>query len=495
MAHYNTDEYPIVVGNSDSGNALCVSWQNAFGLADRYPTLTNQCAIIGSLYVAQGINVMIRNLALNPGIRVLYLWRQGRESLSQRGMHATNILLELWEKGVNDMRMCSDFTLEKEISVSVFNTVRASVEIRVIDEVSESRLLEVISQNATNPYMEPHSFPDPVYETPAVFPSEKVGFVVRSKTVESAWLEAVFHINRFGDLYEGRGTPYRRLGSLTWVIEDETGDFPECVHIPKTLQKKLQVAREQVADYAITHFFEYGLAHSDAGPHYTYGERMHNWGGQFNQVEAAVALLKKDPATRQAYVAISEPARDLLGNNTQPPCLVGIQFLQDQGSGALDAYCVFRSHDIFQAGLSNAFGVLYVLRSVAEEVAMRQGRVSITSHDAHIYLRDLSDARQLVECVWDNKSIELTEEDMDPRGSFRVHINEGRIIVEFVSATGQSLQRFSGTTANVLCRKMAPYYLTSPDQSAHACYLGMELMKAEWCLRNGKEYIQDETLW
>ena len=171
------------------------------------------------------------------------------------------------------MRMCSDFTLEKEISVSVFDTVRESVEIRVIDEVSESRLLEVISQNAANPYMEQHSFPDPVYETPAVFPSEKVGFVVRSKTVESAWLEAVFHIDRFGDLYEGRGTPYKRVGSLTWVIENERGDFPECVHIPKMLQKKLQIAREQIADYAITHFFEYGLAHAHPSPHYTYGEQ------------------------------------------------------------------------------------------------------------------------------------------------------------------------------------------------------------------------------
>ena len=135
--------------------------------------------------------------------------------------------------------------------------------------------------------------------------------------------------------------------------------------------------------------------------------RMHKWGGRFNQIEAAVSLLQADPATRQAYVSISEPERDLLGNKTQPPCLVGVQFLQDQVSGTLDAYCVFRSHDIFQAGLSNAFGILYMLRSVAEEVGMQQGRVSITSHDAHIYLRDLSDARQLVECVWGSKAIEL----------------------------------------------------------------------------------------
>ena len=65
MAYYNIDEYPIALGD-DVGNALCVGWQDAFVLVDRQPVLRDRCAIIGSLYVVQGINAMIRNLALNP---------------------------------------------------------------------------------------------------------------------------------------------------------------------------------------------------------------------------------------------------------------------------------------------------------------------------------------------------------------------------------------------------------------------------------------------
>ena len=125
---------------------------------------------------------------------------------------------------------------------------------------------------------------------------------------------------------------------------------------------------------------------------------------------------------------------------------------------------------------------------------MKQGRVSITSHDAHIYLRDTQDARQLVECVWGSKSTELTEEEMDPRGSFLVHTNDGKIIVDFINNAGQRLQRFSGNSADVLCRKMAPYHLVGPGQSGHAIYLGIQLARAEECLRIGKDFTQDQPI-
>ena len=489
MAYYKSKEYKIVIGNSDSGTALCVGWRNASNFVNAHPVLTDQCAIIGSLYSAQGINAMIRNLALNPGIRVLYLWRQDEDSLTERGVYATNILLKLWDEGVNDLRMCDDFTLEKEIPLDVFNTVRSSVKIQEIYEVAEKRALTKIESLVADLYMEPCSFPDPEYEAPQIFPSEKAGFAVHAKTVYDAWLKVLYHVGRFGDLHTSNGIQTKRLLSIIWVAESELEDFPACTNMPEALVDKLFVAPDHILDYAKNHFLECGEVDSGS---YSYSDRMYRWDGYFDQIAMAISRLREDPTTRQVYVSISMPNYDL-SKSIQPPCMVGVQFLHT--GDALDALAVFRSQDIFQAGLSNAFGILHLLRFVAKEVNMRQGRVVITTHDAHIYFRDMSDARQLVECVWESKPIALTEEDMDPRGSFLVEVSERRIIVDVVNVAGQRLDRISGTSANVICRKMAPLYLIGPDQSGHACYLGMELMKAEWCLRNGKEYIQDETLW
>ena len=485
MSYYNIEEYPIATGNPDSGTALCTGWQDAFTVTTEHPTISDRCAIVGSLYVAQGINAVIRNLALNPGIRVLYLWRQGKESLSQKGIHATNTLLQLWHKGVNGMNMCNDFTLEKEIPVGVFDQVRKGVAIRIIDDVLPNKLPNVLETETVSPYMEPQNFPKPVYEAPAVFPSEQVGFVVRKKAIYEAWLEALFHIERFGELHKS-GMPTKRLRSLTWIAEDEPGDAPDCLYMPEKLQRALSVSTGALLEYVKEQFLHYG----DTQSAYTYGGRLCRWNGLFDQVDVAITTLRKSPNTRRVFLSTLIPNTDLL-TKSQPPCLTGIQFLKD-GAEKLDALAVFRSHDIFQAGLSNAFGILYLLRYVAHETEMQRGRVLITSHDAHIYMRDIKDVRQLVACAWGSTSLELSDADMDPRGSFLVRITEKNIVVDCVNGAGDLLQRFSGTDATDIYREIVHYHLIS--QPGHGCYLGIQLARAEECLRRNLSFTQDEPI-
>ena len=486
MTYYNIEEYPIVTGSPSSGIALCVGWQDAFKLVSKYPMLSDQCAIVGSLYLAQGINAMIRNLALNPGIRVLYLWRQGKESLSQRGIHATTMLLRLWDEGVDDSGMCNDFMLEKEIPIDSLNQIRESVNIRIIDAVPLHSLPDVLETVAADPYMRPQNFPDPVYEAPAVFPSEQTGFVIRRETIYEAWLEILFHIERFGEFY-GDATRTKRLCAFTWIAENESGGAPDCVNVPKALQRNLSVSQDLILEYVKENFLQHRSSPTGA---YTYGDRLHNWGEGFNQVEAVIRLLQKSTDTRRAFLSTTIPNADLLEEN-YPPCLVGIHFLKD-GAENLDAFAVFRSHDIFQAGLSNAFGIVYLLRHIAREVGMEQGKVVITSHDAHIYMRDIKDVRQVVQCAWGNKSLTLSDADMDPRGSFLIRLTDNKIAVDLVNNSGQLLQQFSGTGADTIGREIALNHLMS--QSEHGCYLGIQLARAEECLRRDLPFVQDEPV-
>ncbi len=107
--------------------------------------------------------------------------------------------------------------------------------------------------------------------------------------------------------------------------------------------------------------------------------------------------------------------------------------------------------------------------------------------------------------------------DLDPKGYFLIRINQEKneLIVEHFSnhideegiardpKTGQILkcknqkQRvpvnvFKGKTAKEMGIKLTegdgPFLISKLD---HALYLGRELQKAEYCLINGKRYIQD----
>ena len=320
----------------------------------------------------------------------------------------------------------------------------------------------------------------------AVFPSEQVGFVVRQKTIYEAWLEVLFHIERFGEIYKN-GIPTKRLRSFTWIAENQSESIPDCISMPKTLQENLSVSPDTILEYVKEHFLQYGSAQTSAD---TYGNRLCRWGGLFDQIDATITALQKFPNTRRAFLSTFVPSVDLL-EKSQPPYLVGIQFLKDDAEN-LDTFATFRSHDIFQAGLSNAFGILYLLRYVSHEANMQRGKVIITSHDAHVYMHDIKDVRQLVQCAWGSKSLTLSESNMDPRGSFLIRIADDKVTVDCINNAGDLLQQFSGKNANEIYQEIVHYHLIS--QPEHGCYLGIQLARAEECLRRNLPFTQDKPI-
>lgn len=489
MTYYSIEKYRIVIGNEKSGTALCVGWNDSDNLVQEQPKLLKQCHIIGSLFLPDGINAVIRNLALNPSIQVLYMWRFGETSRTKVGIRATETLLQVWENGVNKLRTYGDFTLEKEIPLEVFNTVRASVEIRVVDSVPPDKLTDsIVYSEEQLPYMTPQKFPEPAYQPPSVYPSEGAGFMVHQETVEEAWLQVLHAIIRYGALCGSQNLPTKRLRCITWVIHNEIGKYPSCENIPIALQERVSAAPEMLDEY-VGQFLN--PDNEKSGATYTYGGRLRKWGGSFDQLNAVIKLLREQPGTRQAYVSIFEPNIDLSGV-TQPPCLVGIQFCPDSGRKKLDAIATFRSHDIFGAGIPNAFGLLETLQYVAGMTGNKPEKLIICSHDAHIYERDIEDARKLTECIWGQPPAELSEEEMDPRGSFIIRILNGRITVDFIDSVGQTLEKFSGTNADELNRQIGMRDLIGYGRSDHAIYLGVQLAIAEWCLIHNKPYEQDK---
>ncbi len=129
----------------------------------------------------------------------------------------------------------------------------------------------------------------------------------------------------------------------------------------------------------------------------------------------------------------------------------------------------------------------------------------ITIEEKRKYIKDIDD-------IYSSRDIEL-----DPKGYFLIKVNqkEHQLIVEHFSndiddkgratdpKTGKILKCkngdkrlpknvYTGKTAKEIGIKLTeseePFPLSKLD---HALYLGRELQKAEYCLINGKTYIQD----
>ena len=262
--------------------------------------------------------------------------------------------------------------------------------------------------------------------------------------------------------------------------------FPIAHTYRKHCKKNLSISPDLILEYVKKHFLQYGSTQTSA---HTYGNRLCRWGGLFNQVNAAITALQECPDTKRAFLSTLMPSNDLLMQN-EPPYLTGIQFLKDD-TEKLDALAVFRSHDIFNTGLKNAFGILYLLRYVSNEVNMQRGRVIITSHDAHIQMRDSKNARQVVQRARESRSLTASS-NPNPRGSFQICIKGNSITVACVNGTGNLLQRFAGTDASELYREIVHHRLISKPE--HGCYIGVQLARAEECLRRNLPFTQDKPI-
>jgi tetrahydromethanopterin S-methyltransferase subunit A len=79
----------------------------------------------------------------------------------------------------------------------------------------------------------------------------------------------------------------------------------------------------------------------------------------------------------------------------------------------------------------------------------------------------------------------------DKTGQFRVRLEEQSIVVEHLNGKSSLLRTIEGKTARDLCVAIVRNgWISKLD---HAAYLGRELARAEYCLRNGQPFRQDSV--
>ena len=109
---------------------------------------------------------------------------------------------------------------------------------------------------------------------------------------------------------------------------------------------------------------------------YGYGALMR----EGDMLDRTIALLKRHPETRRAYIPIFHPCH--VGSKLELPCLIGLQFMIVEG--ALDLTAVFRSNDCGQASPSDDFGLTALQRYVAFKLNLSIGKYYRYVISAHL---------------------------------------------------------------------------------------------------------------
>lgn len=484
MIRYLPDKYEVIQGVKSSV-ALCTCWTDPHKLVRTYPELTKSFSIIGTLYSKEGVSILIRNLCLNPNISHIYVWTDSRLSHTPIGKMGREFLFSVW----NNIGSKEQNDLHKELPKHVISTVSKNVSLvsdfsSDIQEVLKQAQKQNLAKNP--PYMKPLSFPSPCRDTSEPMPSEEVGWSVRGVSTISAWTETVDRIIRYGRTKKTEyGNTQKELQGISWTIERDSVAKFSVPDWPDTIVKRVGSTKQMLSQYQS--IFN---SKKQSGSSYTYGSRLMDYDGNVNQIQYCIEKLKQAPFSRRAVAVTFNPQLD--EENTNPPCLISVQFLTH--GNLLNLFAVFRSQDIFKAGIPNAYGLLSLQKKVAEKTRLQCGVLSIYSVSAHIYEEDWEIATKLLKCAkWESTKLYFDETtDLDPRGLIRISTNKSNINLELVSENGTELFSYSGKSAREVGMKISRLNLLSIP--SHYLDVSIELTKAEIAMKKGMKYEQDKPL-
>ena len=450
----------------------------------------NEYAVIGQLYSpTRGINLLIRNLLLNPHVRYLVILNATKED---KNAGACQCLGDFFRYGVeasiSDTGRKSWVILslipgyiDIDIDINALEKLRRSVEIQ--DAISISDAVEKIqyygNKEIVAPWVTPLQFAMNIVES-NVFPGTLYGHRIEGKTIAETWVKIIHRIKTTGTIrptgYDGK---WQELIDLMAVVTEEPDDFyfPEPNYLPID-RSFLEEYISQILDDAI----------NQEGVKYTYGQRLRSWFGR-DQIEQVIEKLIGEIDAASAVMTLWYVKDHEKGGS---PCLNHIWLRVVDNELSLTA--VLRSNDMFAAWPANAMGLRSLQKHIRNEICQRSqydlrlAPLITLSQSAHIYDDTWSNAEQLIKEQYSAICKKL--DYYDPAGNFLIEIADDKIVVTHTTpGSGEIVGCYSEKNPLKMIKEIcAALPAIRPD---HAGYLGMELQKAANCLKIDKSYIQD----
>ncbi len=444
-------------------------------------------AAIGQLYSpARGIDALIRNLLHNPQINYVIAINATK---ADNNAGACRALGRFFTTGVTEGVQDSgepawiiDSTpqgyIGKDIPLPLLEELRSDVKCSLVSSKEEALALAklIMEQDKSLPTRERLTFLR-TNPKPQILPGSQYGHIIEAETIADAWVKILHRIKSIGTVrptgYDGH---VQELINLTTVITNEPRDF----YLPNP--NYLPCDRTDICNY-LPQILE--DAPYTEGVKYTYGQRLRSW-FEVDQIEQVIAKLIKEIDAASAVMSIWDAKQDHTKGGS--PCLNHIWLRVVDNELSLTA--TFRSNDMFNAWVLNAFGLRALQRYIRDAIAKRSeydltmGALMTISQSAHIYDDCWQNADQLLHQHYFKSAIKPMYNDT--AGNFLVSRRGDQVVVERTFLDGSLAQEFVGKNPLILIREIAANSPTmSPD---HALYLGMEIQKAFVKI----DYVQDK---
>ncbi|AFZ60923.1 DUF4346 domain-containing protein [Anabaena cylindrica FACHB-243] len=477
----------LIYGNGQT--AVITGWTVKQAIAKHLQP--SDYAVIGQLYSpTRGINLLVRNLLLNPHVRYLVVLNATKED---KNAGASHCLLDFFRNGVEEslsdtgrkswvIRSTITGYIDIEINIDVLEKLRHSIEFQEAQSITEAveKIKHYSQQAAIDPWGVSLEFPMATIE-PTVLPGSRYGHRIEGKTIAETWVKIIHRIKTTGTIrptsYDGK---WQELIDLMAVVTDEPEDFyfPEPNYLP--IDKSfLEEYISQILDDSPNR----------EGVKYTYGQRLRSWFGH-DQIQQVIDKLVNDIDSARAVMSLWDAKQD---HNDSPPCLnhIWVRIVDNE----LSLTATFRSNDMFSAWPANAMGLRELQRYICEAIIqksnhkLKMGALITISQSAHIY----DDCFENVENVIQSQYPKICQQRdyFDPAGSFIITIQNNQIIVEHTTpGSGEVVNCYSGKSANKLSQQI---FIDCPGlQVSHALYLGGELQKAEIALLMKQDFIYEQ---
>jgi len=448
-------------------------------------------AVIGQLYSpTRGINLLVRNLLLNPHIHYLVILNATKED---QNAGACQCLGDFFRHGVTAgysqvgrkswvIRSSVLGYIDIDIDLNNLERLRNSLEVQEAKSISLAVgiIKSYAQQKVLPPWGSPVEFPMAAVE-PTVLPGHRYGHRIEGKTIAETWVKIIHRIKTTGTIrhtsYDGK---WQELIDLTAIVTDEPEDFyfPEPNYLPSD--------RHFLAEYISQVMDD---APQREGVKYTYGQRLRSWFGK-DQIQQVIDKLGADIDSARAVMSLWDVSSD---HNDSPPCLnhIWVRIVEQE----LSLTATFRSNDMFSAWPANAMGLRALQKHICGAIvskfnhSLKMGPLITISQSAHIYDDCWENAENVISSQY--PQIAQTKGYFDPAGNFLITVQDGNIIVEHTTpGSGEVVNCYVGKSAIQLSGKIV---LDCPGLRVdHAIYLGAELQKAEMALLSKSELIYDQ---
>lgn len=431
-------------------------------------------AVAGNLYSANiGIDYLIRNLLANPQITHIVGLSATPQDISSE-TSAMTALKDFFDRGVTPsiksgkpiwqiVTPIKFAYLRGDLAIADLDKLRESVSFTPCGHSSELRgaIAKLMGEQITS-VREAKIYIVREETNTAKYGQEYVGAKIEGETVAEVWVKVLQRIVTTGKEYPTRfGSTMHEVENILTVVTNDDESFPSF----------LPTDKEAIATY-IKSILTPTLPTPFKKPHYTYGDRIRSYFG-FDQLETVIALLKNKPDARNAVIDLWDVHHDPI--SSEPPCLNHLWFrLRDK---RLDLTAVFRSNDMFNAWVTNVYGLFGLIDYIAPQLDCGRGSLSVLSQSAHIYNNCLESAQDIINTEYRKYALRALKRYDDPIGNFVIKVsNSNEIYVTHISPDGLHINTYKGKNPEQLGRDII--FNVPSIRPDHALYLGEELQKA-----------------